>query len=223
MNAGPHLVIGAACGLALAGALGVEPVPAIALCAGAALLPDLDHHRSLATSWLRSSLTLAALAAAVLAATHTEVIARSAAGAAAVALLAELLPSVSPGQQLLLVGLVVGVLVFVITSLVGQRLEPWHWVEHRGPLHAPILVPLVGLLAALLLNSPRFGLVVAVGWASHLLTDAPTYRGLPLLWPYSRRMLHVTPAMIRWRSGTGWIEWPIALLCLLLGSRLAGL
>ncbi len=223
MNAGPHFAIGAACGLALSGALTVEPVPAIALCAVAALLPDLDHHSSLATSWLRSGLTLVALAAAVLAATHTDVIARHPAGAAALALLAELLPSVGPSQQLLLAGLLVGVLVFALVSLVGGRLEPWHWVEHRGPLHAPILVPLVGLLAALLLNSPRLGLALAVGWASHLITDAPTYRGLPLLWPCSRRMLHVTPAVLRWRSGTGWIEWPIALACLLLGSWLAGL
>jgi membrane-bound metal-dependent hydrolase YbcI (DUF457 family) len=223
VNAGPHFAIGAACGLALSGALPVEPVPTIALCALAALLPDLDHHSSLATSWLRSGLTLVALAAAVLAATHTDAIARYSAGASALVLLAELLPSVSPSQQLLLVGLVVGVLVFAVVSLVGGRLEPWHWVEHRGPLHAPILVPLVGLLGALLLASPSLGLVVAAGWATHLLTDAPTYRGLPLLWPYSRRMLHVTPAVLRWRSGTGWIEWPIALICLLLGSRLAGL
>jgi membrane-bound metal-dependent hydrolase YbcI (DUF457 family) len=223
VNAGPHFAIGAAGGLALAGALGVDPAPAIGLCALAALLPDLDHHSSLATSWLRSGLTLVALAAAVLAATHTDAIARYPLGAAVLAQLAALLPSVSPGQQLLLLGLIVGVLVFAVASLIGGRLEPWHWVEHRGPLHAPILLPLVGLVAGLLLASPRLGLVVAIGWASHLLTDAPTYRGLPLLWPYSRRMLHVTPPVLRWRSGTGWIEWPIALLCLLLGTRLAGL
>jgi membrane-bound metal-dependent hydrolase YbcI (DUF457 family) len=223
VNAGPHVAIGAACGLALAGTLPVEPVPVIGLCAVAALLPDLDHHSSLATSWLRSGLTLVALAAAVLAAAHTDVIARYPAGVGALAVLAELLPSVSASQQLLLVGFAVGVLVFAVASLVGKRLEPWHWVEHRGPLHAPILVPLVGLVSAVLLDDPRLGLVIAVGWASHLLTDAPTYRGLPLLWPFSPRMLHVTPAVLRWRSGTGWIEWPIALACLLLGSRLAGL
>jgi hypothetical protein len=53
-----------------------------------------------------------------------------------------------------------------------------------------------------------------IGWASHLVADAPSYRGLPLLWPYSRRVLHLAPAMLWWHSGTLWIEWPIALACL---------
>jgi hypothetical protein len=36
-------------------------------------------------------------------------------------------------------------------------------------------------------------------------------------------MLHVTPAMLRLRSGTAWIEWPIALACLLASTRLVGM
>jgi membrane-bound metal-dependent hydrolase YbcI (DUF457 family) len=78
---------------------------------------------------------------------------------------------------------------------------------------------LVGLVAALLLGSLPLGLAVLAGWASHLLADAPSYRGLPVLWPFSQRMVHLTPAMLRWRSGTAWIEWPIALACLLASIR----
>jgi membrane-bound metal-dependent hydrolase YbcI (DUF457 family) len=216
------LAIGAACGLALADGWSAEQAPTIGVCALAALLPDLDHHSSVASSWLRTGVTLVALAASVLAATHTDWLAQQPVGAGLIRLLASALPAVSPSLQLLLVGLAVGVLALVVTSVVGEGLEPWHWVEHRGPLHAPILLPAVGLIAALLLGNPQLGVVVAVGWASHLVADAPSYRGLPLLWPYSHRMLHVTPAMLRWHSGTPWIEWPVALACLLASRRLVG-
>jgi membrane-bound metal-dependent hydrolase YbcI (DUF457 family) len=222
MNAGPHLAIGAACGLALTGGSSTEYAPTIGLCAVAALLPDLDHHSSVASSWLRTGLTMVALAAGALAASHTAWIAQQPVGASVIGLLASLLPAVSPSLQLLLLGLAVGVLAFVATSIVIERIEPWHWVEHRGPLHAPIMLPLVGCIAWILLGNPQFGLIIMAGWASHLVADAPSYQGLPLLWPYSKRMMHVTPSMLRWHSGTAWIEWPLALACLLAGSRLAG-
>jgi membrane-bound metal-dependent hydrolase YbcI (DUF457 family) len=223
MNAGPHLAIGAACGLALTGGWSAEHAPAIGFCAAAALLPDLDHHGSVASSWLGSGLSLVALAAGVLAATHTEWIAQQPVGANVMALLASLLPRVSRPLQLLLLGVATGVLTFVVASVVVERLEPWRWVEHRGPLHAPIVLPLVGCVAWLLLGSVQLGLVVMAGWASHLIADAPTYRGLPLLWPYSKRMMHLTPAMLRWHSGTAWIEWPLALASLALSTRLTRL
>jgi hypothetical protein len=191
------------------------------VCAVAALLPDLDHHGSLASNWLRSGLTLVAIAAGVVAASHTEWIAEQPVGAGLLAGLAALLPAASPPLQVLLLAVVVGVLVFLGTSVVTQRLEPWHWVEHRGPLHAPIMVPLVGGIIWLLVGNPPLGLAVGAGWASHLLADAPTYRGLPLLWPYSKRMLHLTPAALRWHSGAYWIEWPLALMCLAFSFRLA--
>jgi hypothetical protein len=121
MNAGPHLAIGAACGLALAGGWSAEQAPTIGVCALAALLPDLDHHSSVASSWLRTGVTLVALAAGVLTAIHTDWLAQQPIGASILRLLA----SVSPALQLLLVGLVVGMLAFVVTSVVGEGLEPW--------------------------------------------------------------------------------------------------
>jgi LexA-binding, inner membrane-associated putative hydrolase len=125
-----------------------------------------------------------------------------------------------PALQLLMLGVATGVPTFVLASVVVERLEPWRWVEHRGPLHAPIVLPLVGCVAWLLLGSVQLGLLVMTGWASHLIADTPTYRGLPLLWPYSKRMVHLTPAMLRWHSGTAWIEWPLALACFALSTRL---
>ena len=220
MNAGPHVAIGAACGLALSGGWSAAHAPAIGLCAAAALLPDLDHHSSVASSWLRTGLTLVALGAGVVAASHASWIAQQPVGAQLLVILASVLPAViRPPLQLLVLGVVVGVLTFALTSMVVGRMEPWHWVDHRGPLHAPTMVPLVGCVAWLLLDSPVLGLVAAAGWASHLVADAPSHRGLPLLWPYSKRMRHVTPPMLRWRSGTAWIEWPIALGCCLLAWR----
>jgi hypothetical protein len=92
VNAGPHLAIGAACELALSGASLAEHAPAIGLCAAAALLPDLDHHSSVASSWRRTGLTLVAVGAGVVAGAHTAWIVRQPIGASVIAVLTSLCP-----------------------------------------------------------------------------------------------------------------------------------
>jgi hypothetical protein len=77
----------------------------------------------------------------------------------------------------------------------------------------------VALIGLAVFGTTRLGLAVAVGWLAHLVADAPTYKGLPLLWPLSNRMMHLTPGVLRWQSGTGWIEWPLALACLWLATK----
>jgi inner membrane protein len=61
---------------------------------------------------------------------------------------------------------------------------------HRGPLHSALAALLVGALGELLgrwLGVSGVGLLVGYGWAAHVLADALTDRGVPLLWPLWRR------------------------------------
>lgn len=73
---------------------------------------------------------------------------------------------------------------------------------HRGLLHS-----LRGLLAATLLLSPlalldwRLPLGAALGYASHLLGDAATRSGIPLLYPDKGR-LHLLPRPLRLSTGS---------------------
>lgn len=57
--------------------------------------------------------------------------------------------------------------------------------EHRGMLHAPLFGMLVGYLIAAGTGVPGLGLMVAIGWLSHILTDAPSLMGVPMLFPFS--------------------------------------
>lgn len=62
---------------------------------------------------------------------------------------------------------------------------------HRGFFHTPILA-LVMIVVAWWLNMPRlewFG----IGYLSHILADACTVRGVPLLWPLRNKEYSVAP------------------------------
>lgn len=194
MNGQRHLVIGAAAGLVLAGGVGVEQAPIVLTTAVASLLPDLDHEHSTASAYARWAYHL---------------------GGAALAFHAAVQILTVTGQPV--AAAVGGIGVFIALTLALSVVMPYRWVEHRGPLHSIAMALIVGLVTAVLFDSQALGLAMLVGWLSHLLADAPTYAGLPLLWPASDRMLHITPRPFRWRSGTDIIEWPLALLCLWLG------
>lgn len=75
-------------------------------------------------------------------------------------------------------------------SLLGRRLWPVAWTlnkafGHRSALHSLAALLLVALAARALL--PDWWQIVAVGYASHLLADALTVAGVPLLWPLKFR------------------------------------
>jgi inner membrane protein len=67
-------------------------------------------------------------------------------------------------------------------------------LKHRGPLHSALAAAGAGVVAELLgerLGVTGLGALVAFGWASHILADALTDRGVPLLWPLWRKRLRL--------------------------------
>jgi membrane-bound metal-dependent hydrolase YbcI (DUF457 family) len=67
-------------------------------------------------------------------------------------------------------------------------------LKHRGPFHSALAALLAGVLAALLgvrLGVTGLGLLVGYRWAAHVLADALTDRGVPLLWPLRRRRVRL--------------------------------
>jgi membrane-bound metal-dependent hydrolase YbcI (DUF457 family) len=67
---------------------------------------------------------------------------------------------------------------------------------HRGGFHsalAAVLSYLLGDLVGGLLGVSGLGALVAFGWAMHLITDAWTVHGVPLLWPLSPARLRLPP------------------------------
>ncbi|MEJ5310892.1 MAG: metal-dependent hydrolase [Anaerolineae bacterium] len=65
---------------------------------------------------------------------------------------------------------------------------PAYLFRHRGPLHSLLVFPPLLLAAQALGYLPApYGVLAALGCASHLLADALTPAGVPLLWPLVRR------------------------------------
>ena len=67
-------------------------------------------------------------------------------------------------------------------------------LKHRGPLHSALAAAVAGVVAELLgerLGVTGLGALVAFGWAAHILADALTERGVPLLWPLWRKRLRL--------------------------------
>jgi membrane-bound metal-dependent hydrolase YbcI (DUF457 family) len=79
-------------------------------------------------------------------------------------------------------------------------------LKHRGPLHSPLAALTAGVLAGLLgarLGVTGLGPLVGYGWAAHVLTDALTDRGVPLLWPLRRRPVRLPWGLGPATGGTG--------------------
>lgn len=99
------------------------------------------------------------------------------------------------------------------------------WLSHRGLTHTALFALLVGILA-FVFAPPLVAFAIVGGYASHLLGDAITRRGIPLWWPFSKRTFHGVP---RWgRIATGsrmeWVIWLLNLVVigvLIFGGRYA--
>ena len=83
----------------------------------------------------------------------------------------------------------------VLLSLFGIR--------HRGLTHYGLTAVLVFIISSLLgwrLGYPDVGLAFGLGYLSHLLADALTLSGVPLLWPLPGNV-HLLPRPLRLRTG----------------------
>lgn len=87
------------------------------------------------------------------------------------------------------------------------------WLSHRGLTHTALFALGVSLLS-LFLAPPLIAWAICGGYASHLLADAVTRRGIPLWWPLSKRSFHALPRWMRIATG-GRVEWSIWFLNLL--------
>lgn len=84
---------------------------------------------------------------------------------------------------------------------------------HRGGFHSLLGVAFgfaVGDLLGALLGVTGLGALVAFGWAAHLLTDAWTVRGVPLLWPLVTAHVKLPP----WIVTGSWMEAVVLTLAL---------
>jgi membrane-bound metal-dependent hydrolase YbcI (DUF457 family) len=108
-----------------------------------------------------------------------------------------------------------------IATLVNRL--PGH---HRGWTHAPPVAAGIAVAAGVLGPSlfpalPGVGAAFGLGYTSHLVADALTIRGIPLLWPGRRQpSLHLLPRPLRIRTGSAGeaifnLCWPPALLAVI--------
>lgn len=99
----------------------------------------------------------------------------------------------------------------VITRVLSWGIE--RGLGHRKAFHSLVGIALgflVGELVGETLGLTGLGGLVAFGWAVHLLTDAWTVRGVPLLWPLPIGPLKLPP----WISTGSWAEHLVLTLAL---------
>jgi len=78
-------------------------------------------------------------------------------------------------------------------------------VSHRGFTHTIFCTAIIGLAATWaslrLVGSPVPGIALTIGYASHLITDAMTYRGVDAFEPLIPLTIHVLPPGLRFGNG----------------------
>jgi len=92
-------------------------------------------------------------------------------------------------------------------------------LKHRGITHT--LIALVAIAAAAYQALPPIiGVVVVMGYLSHILADMVTVSGLPVFWPYKKDSYHLMPKRFCMRTNT-WPEHLISLgLMVAIGSQI---
>ena len=91
----------------------------------------------------------------------------------------------------------------LVRPLVLPSLVVREALGHRGAMHsvlAGVAVCAAVEYGAILLGAPGLGRALAWGYAAHLVADMLTRRGVPLLWPFTRRRL-AFPRPITVRTG----------------------
>ncbi len=95
-------------------------------------------------------------------------------------------------------------------------------VSHRGFTHTVVCAAIIGTLGVWggqrLFGAWVPGAALVIGYLSHLLTDAMTYRGVEMLWPVPLTV-HILPPGVRF--GNGGVRETIAVLVVVAGAFLA--
>jgi len=131
------------------------------------------------------------------------------------ALLGALSPDLDAGESKLKRFAVAGIAPFAPLSQILHRS-----FGHRGFLHSLAGLGLFTVLCALPVGFGLgwlFGIALSLGYASHILADAATKSGVPLLYPHRKRYHLLPPA---WRLTTGSLAedmlWPFLAFAVLL-------
>lgn len=116
---------------------------------------------------------------------------------------------------------VVGLLTIVlgVFSLITGIFRKLALRGHRGLTHT-LIVPILFVAVFPLLGKPGWGIAFLLGYATHLLGDAMTRSGIPVLWPLTDSRYHLLPRPIQLRTGSPAEHALMALLCLGLGLGL---
>lgn len=78
---------------------------------------------------------------------------------------------------------------------------------HRGALtHSLLAWLLASLLALVYFHGNVLGVGFSLGYLSHLVADALTVEGIPLVWPFWRKRICLLPSVLAIRTG-GWREY----------------
>ena len=77
-------------------------------------------------------------------------------------------------------------------------------VKHRGATHFGLTALLLFFGATVLgryLGYPDLGFAFGMGYVSHIVADGLTKSGVPLLWPFYPKAVHLLPKPLRIRTG----------------------
>lgn len=91
------------------------------------------------------------------------------------------------------------------------------WFGHRGFTHTLVALAIVSAACGLWLPG-ALALAIGAGYASHLLLDALTRSGIPLLWPVTSRAVKLLPRPLQVRTGS----WREAVFLVAMWAALAG-
>ena len=192
MNGYTHAAAGAASGLALAAALHAPALPVLAGGVAGALLPDLDHPASLATSYVPgASLAHAATGGNIPHRGPWHSVLPGVGVSLALGAVAAALPYVWPVLALVLVaaGVIMWHAAHTRHALLCWREDAAPAAPHNMLVYAAHRALPLALPLALGAMAPAwFAAAVGAGWLSHLVLDGLTPEGVAPLWPLPWRV-----------------------------------
>ena len=187
MSGKVHKMIGVAVGVAvtLYGIGNGRPIFALGIIGApfGAMLPDIDHDRSRIGSMRKKLLT----------GTKWWIFAVS-------VLLLILFAVTETWEKIwsdsLLQVLIAALLLFmalIIANTPGIKKKMKFFTKHRGIMHTLIVPVLLVWLGIILKSEIAYVLLLscALGYLSHLLSDCLTVKGCPLVWPLTKRSIHL--------------------------------